>query len=221
KPLLLFAFTIYFIYTIVTGHLARYMDLRFAWMAYLAAGLFALLAMFNLYETVFRRAVTKRFVFSWPTLIVLAAPLIIAVLLPTSPAQPDPFTRSINLDTASPLQDRIYRTDPSQWDVLDWLQLFNSTDDLSAYDGQQVSVLGYVYREDDDTAQQFHLAHDATSTDIGISVEWEEGASIDSDSWVRIRGVFIFVDDDTGGVLILHPNSIETAQPPLGPHSHS
>ena len=55
KTAILFALGFYFIYVIASGNLSNYINARFEWLSYVAAGLFLLLGAASLFDVIGKR----------------------------------------------------------------------------------------------------------------------------------------------------------------------
>jgi putative membrane protein len=183
KTFLLLALGAYFVYVIASGNLANYINVRFAWLSYVAVALFFLLGLSSAYDLLrprkearleqfsgdllgtpktFQRKAQElqviRGAVSWPVLAIIAIPLILGTLIPSRPLGSAAVGGSISLNAVSAANATTFTTDPLTWNVLDWLRAFHQSDDLTSFNGKQADVVGFVYREAGVPEDQFMLA---------------------------------------------------------------
>ena len=78
--------------------------------------------------------------------------------------------------------------------ILDWIVIFNSTDDLSPYVGQTARVTGFVYHDPRLPANQFIVSRfvitccTADASAIGMIVNWNQSTDLKESSWVEVKG---------------------------------
>jgi putative membrane protein len=184
KVALLLALGAYFIYVIASGNLPNYINVRFAWLSYVAAGLFLLLGLSGAYELLrprkdpaqlepFKRdllGTPKTFQrraqevqgthhpITWKALAIVAIPLVLGTIIPSRPLGAAAVDGNISLSAVSAANATAFTTDPITWNVLDWLRSFNRTDDINSFNGKQADIIGFVYREASFPDDQFMLA---------------------------------------------------------------
>ncbi|MEO8606279.1 MAG: TIGR03943 family protein [Chloroflexota bacterium] len=184
KAALLLALGVYFVYVIVSGNLANYINARFAWLSYVAAAMFLLLGAFGVYELLrrekpkveleqfstdllgtpktlqkkARELQQERRTVSWKALGVVAIPLVLGTLIPSRPLGSAAVGGSISLSAVSAANAQPFTTDPLTWNVLDWLRTFNNSGDASSFNGKKADLIGFVYREAAFSDKQFMLA---------------------------------------------------------------
>jgi uncharacterized repeat protein (TIGR03943 family) len=235
KSLLLLGMGLYFTYIIATGNLANYVNARFAWLSYVAAGLFLLLGISGVFSLLRGNTgehehhhdddhVHPRL--SWPIFGLLALPLILGVLIPSRPLSSAAAGGSISLSAVSTnnTQTAAFSSNPLEWNVLDWLRAFHNSGDPASFNGKQVDVIGFVYREPTFGKNQFMVARFAISccvadaSAIGLPVVWDKAGSFKQDTWVRVKGALQAGDFRGDSVPMLQAASVETVEQPAHPY---
>jgi|FLYN01.1.fsa_nt_gi uncharacterized repeat protein (TIGR03943 family) len=233
KTGLLLGLGLYFLYNILSGNLANYINARFAWLSYLAVVLFLLLGVSSAYDLLQQR---KRKAhdhdhdhdhahLSWPALAIIAIPLVLGTLIPSRPLGADAVGGSISVNAVSTGSNwSAFTTNPLEWNVLDWLRAFNNSEDIASFNGQQADVIGFVYKEPTFGENRFMVARFtisccvADSSAIGLPVAWQEADALPADTWVRVQGAFQ-VGEFRGDTLpILQASSVEVVPQPEHPY---
>jgi putative membrane protein len=130
-------------------------------------------------------------------LIILIIPLLIGILIPVHPLDATAAsTRGMNV--SAPLvgtsQTREFQSSADTRNILDWIVIFNSTDDLSPYVGQTARVTGFVFHDPRLPADQFIVSRfvitccTADASAIGMIVNWNQSADLKESSWVEVKG---------------------------------
>ena len=230
KTAILFALGFYFIYVIASGSLSNYINVRFEWLSYVAAGLFLLLGAASLLDVIGQRGHDHdhhdhtHSGMSWPALAIVAIPLILGTLIPSRPLGSAAVGGSISLNAVSAAGAQPFMTDSLKWNVLDWLRAFNNSGDVSSFNGKQADVIGFVYREAAFADNQFMAARFiisccvADAGAIGVPVQWDAAADYPADTWVRIQGTWEVGEFRGDTVPILHPTNIEKVDQPEHPY---
>jgi len=130
-------------------------------------------------------------------LVILIVPLLIGILIPVHPLDATAAsTRGMNV--SAPLvgssQTREFQSAADTRNILDWIVIFNSTNDLSPYVGQMARVTGFVYHDPRLPANQFIVSRfvitccTADASAIGMIVNWDQSATLKESSWVEVKG---------------------------------
>ena len=130
-------------------------------------------------------------------LMILMVPLLIGILIPVHPLDATAAsTRGMNV--SAPLvgssQTREFQSAADTRNILDWIVIFNSTNDLSPYVGQTARVTGFVYHDPRLPANQFIVSRfvitccTADASAIGMIVTWNQSANLKESSWVEVKG---------------------------------
>ena len=198
KSLVLVSLGVFFIYSIASGNLSNYINQRFAWLSYVAVGLFFLLGIANAVDLLLHRdyALLDRShsPITWKVIAILAVPLALGLLVPSRPLGSAAVNGSVNLSAASVTKATTFTTDPLKWNVLDWLRAFNMSDDVNSFNGKQANVVGFVYREGTFPDNEFMLVRFtvtccvADGSAIGLPVVSDKANQYPADTWVQIAG---------------------------------
>lgn len=167
----------YLLYVIATDNLSYYISPHFAWLTYLAAGLFLFFGGLNVIDLVQGRQGHHHdhdhdhdhhdhdhhdhdhdhhdhdhddhdhAQITWGILFVFAIPLILGFGVPATPLSADSINGGISTASVGVADRDINEIPPEERNILDWLRLVDQTDDLSTLNGQPVDVIGFVYRE--------------------------------------------------------------------------
>lgn len=228
KTGLLAGLGLYFVYNIVSGNLTNYINVRFSWLSYLAAILFLLLAASNAYQLLWMRTHSHENhdhdhgSLSWGMLAIVAIPLVLGTLVPSRPLGADAIGADINLNAVASDTVTTFTTNPLDRNVLDWIRAFNSSDDLTTFNGQEADITGFVYRDSTMPENQFLVARFtisccvADAMAVGLPVAWDE--PIPQDTWVRVMGRFELGDFRGEPKPVLRPTSVEVVEQPEHPY---
>ena len=229
KTALLIGLGLYFAYIILSGNLTNYINVRFAWLSYIAAGLFLLLGGASVYRLLHENAhehhhdhdhAHDHSTISWRALAVVAVPLVLGTLIPSQPlgaAAVDGEFNTIGGDTAT-----AFDIAPLDRNILDWVRLFNPTDDMSVFNGQEIDVTGFVFRSEAYPDDLFMVSRFtisccvADSLAIGVPVIWDQ--DIPPDTWVQVRGRLQAGDFQGSEQAIIRPERVDIVQRPEHPY---
>ncbi len=233
KTGVLFALALYFLYVALSGNSAYYINERLSWLVWLAAALFALLGAGSAFGLLSRREQTNAIALmsggehtriTWSGLAIVAVPLLLGTLLPAQPLDANAVGGSISTSAVTAGTASTIERDPASWTVLDWLRSFNSSLDLSEFNGRQATLIGFVYKEPTFAEDTFMLARFTVSccvadaSAIGVPVVWADAAQIEQSTWLRVEGAFqlgAFRGDD---VPLLQASSVEVVPQPEHPY---
>jgi hypothetical protein len=109
KTLILLAMAIYFAALIFTGNLSNYINLRFAWLAYIGAGGFLLLGLWSVRGLLQPHSHAdhhahhdhQHLPLSWTALGIVSIPLLIAIFIPSQPLGLEAVSGGISLQPIS------------------------------------------------------------------------------------------------------------------------
>lgn len=238
KTALLIGLGLYFIYNIASGNLANYINARFAWLSWVAAALFLLLGAASLLRLVQARGHHHdhdhehdhehhhhdhdHSTISWAALAVVAIPLVLGTLIPSRPLGAAAVDGDLSASTVGGDSSAAFSLAPEERNILDWVRAFNATDDPAAFAGQNVDVIGFVYRGTHYPHDTFLVARFtisccvADSVAIGLPVVWAE--DLPQDTWVRVRGQMMagtFLGEERA---LIQPDSVEIVPQPQHPY---
>jgi len=225
---------LYFTFVIFSGNLDNYINARFAWLSYLAAVLFYALALMALIRWLGDHDHADEghhhdhdhSETSWKVLLIVAFPLIIGTLIPSQPLGAEAINGDVRLSSIPVTNASVIDSDPLARNILDWLRLFNTSGNLRAFNGQDLSVIGFVYREPDFPENYFMVVRFtisccvADSSAIGLPV-FVNGISTDDiadGEWVRVEGRFEVGDFQGQTLPIIHLDDITPVAQPDNPY---
>ncbi len=241
KMLVLLGLGLYFTWNIASGNLTNYINTRFVWLSYLAAGLFLLLALSSAWTLLRARQhehhdhdghdhahhdhAHNHDRMPWTMLAVVALPLVLGTLVPSRPLGASAVDGSLALSAANTTTtSTAFAINPLDRNVLDWLRVFNSVGDYEEVAGEPADVIGFVYREPNFGEQRFMVARFtisccvADASAIGVPVAWAETESLPADIWVRVQGTFSVDDFRDDRVPVLQATSVEPVDQPQHPY---
>ena len=193
KALLLLGMGIYLAYLIASGNLTNYINLRFAWLAYVGTAIFLLLALVSVYVCLKPGSGHQHYQISWDMLVIVAFPLLLAILIPSRSLGIEAINGGISLSPVGVESPAAFRRSPLDRNILDWLREFNRATPAS-FNGQQVDVTGFVYREPSFAEDGFMVARFTMSCcvadayPIGMPVSSEAAGDFNAGDWVRVTG---------------------------------
>lgn len=176
KSALLIGLGLYFGWLIVSDKLPNYINYRFAWLSYIAAGLFLIMGLLSAWHVYAHHLRAGRdhdhaghdhdghdhdhdhghdhdhdhhhAPISWGVLAIIAVPLALGTLIPSRPLGAEAVgSISTVAGAGQGATFESFQIAPEQRNVLDWLRAFNSAADYRDLNSQPVDVVGFVYTE--------------------------------------------------------------------------
>jgi uncharacterized repeat protein (TIGR03943 family) len=231
KTALLLGLGLYFVYNILSGNLTNYINVRFAWLSYVAAGLFLLIGGYSAYHLLRHHTGEhahdhSHAPLSWGALLIVAIPLVLGTLIPSRPLGVEAVDGDLGLSSGSLTANSTttFTISPENRNVLDWLRVINSTEDYATLNGQPADVIGFVYTEPSFGENRFMVARFtmsccvADASAIGLPTYWADAGTLEQGQWVRVRGtmqVAPFRDDE---MPVLQASTVEVTDQPEHPY---
>lgn len=233
KTAILFAMGIYLLVLILTGNLSNYINVRFAWLTYLAVLIFFLMGMVNLYvmmkskpesDSVELEPKSGAYAITWGILAIMAIPLAFAVLIPSQALGASAVSGGISLRPVGVGSAVAFSANPIDRNILDWLREFNKSETYAEFNGLPVDISGFVYREPDFELDELMVSRFTMSCcvadafAIGIPMILTDGLDLPDGTWIRVQGSLQasdFVDDF---VPVIQAESVEVIDPPAQPY---
>jgi len=207
KSALLLGFSAYFAYTIASGNLNYYINLRFAWMSVVAVVIFGALGLSNLWAL---RDVADYAALretsghadrrpSFATLMLAALPLMLgATTILTDSVQPLGIdsVNGVSLTSNFGGGMSMAQKDPLSRDILDWSRAFSGEESPSVFNGQSAKLLGFVYTEPSYPDGRFMLARFtmsccvADASALGLPAAYSGLDGLKAGDWVTVEGTF-------------------------------
>jgi len=239
KMSILFLLAGFFIQKYLSGNLYDYISPRFAWLAVLAAVLFAVMAMSFInfkpnhndndlhpdhdhdHDHPHEHNVTK-----WPVILV-SVPLVLGIFVPARPLGASQVAnQGISTDISAPSADlqTSLKIIPAQRNVLDWVRAIGANPDPAALNEQQVDVIGFVYRDVRFASNQFMVARYAISCCVadaramGLVVQTGDASQHATGEWVRVQGHFMAGALDNNSMPVIKVDSIVSVDQPAQPY---
>ena len=194
KSLILFGMGIYLTLLMLTGDLANYINLRFAWLVIVGAALFFTLGLVNLYNCLHphqKKHSHQHYQIGWDIILVVAFPLLLAVLIPSRALGIEAVNGGVS---TSPVGISNLSRSPLDRNILDWLREFDRAATPAQFNGSPVDVTGFVYREPLHPENGFMIARFTLSCcvadafPIGMPVLAEAAPDYEAGEWLRVQG---------------------------------
>jgi putative membrane protein len=222
------------------GTLAFYINQRFAWLVFTAVLILAVLALTLVYR-LRNQGHGHAFVeiedahehqhrqhrLAWVGIAILAIPMLLGLTVPARPLGASAVnSRGIGLTApnrpGSQAQPQLATSGPKN--ILDWLREFSHDADPAAVKGQAVDVIGFVYRDPRNAANQFWVSRFAISccvadaSAVGLLVQSDATGSLKNDSWVHVTGKLDVGEFAGEKVPVIIPVKIEPTDQPENPY---
>lgn len=232
KALILLGLGIYFIVLIANGNLNNYINVRFAWLSYVAAFLFLALGGWHL-MTLFKGQAHgghagTHLPISWTGIVIVGLPLVFASIFPSQPLGADAISGGISLQAIGGVSTTArLNIPPIERNVLDWLREFDTIENAAELEGLPVDIIAFVYREPAMPDNQFMAARFtmsccvADALAVGMPVELESASTWDDGAWVRIEGSLSVRDFRGAPVPVIIPDAITPTETPDNPYLYS
>jgi uncharacterized repeat protein (TIGR03943 family) len=161
-------------------------------------------------------------------LIILSLPLIIGLVAPETPLSSASLsTRGVSLN--APVSISQQNTDSlavEQDDrtILDWVKLFNYESNPSAYIGENVNVIGFVYHDPRLPQEEFMVSRFiitccvADAFAVGMTVDWPQDIQIEDNTWINVQGTLDVMQIGSQTVPLIHATAIEPVSAPEQPY---
>lgn len=242
QTLIVYLLGAYFVYLALPGgNLGNYINTQLlGWLTWVGAAAFFIIALVCTHEL--RRASLRHHhhnhqhdhdhhhaagIGSWLILGLLALPFLLGWAFPSKPlggsAVSDLSTdvTSFNLGSTQPSVE----IPSGERNILDWLRVLNSSANLREFEGQEIEVIGFVYRDaqiqqpDQFMAARFALSCCvADARAIGMVVQNAEGAALPQDTWVSVSGHIEIQHLNRIDTPVIVADTVEVIEPPSQPY---
>lgn len=224
KSLILFGMGIYLALLILTGNLDNYINQRFAWLVVVGALLFFVMALTALNASLNPKRNEQEhhhYHITWDILLVVAFPLLLAVLIPSRALGIEAVNGGVSL---SPVGIAGVARSPLDRNILDWLREFDRASTPAQFNGTPVDVTGFVYREPIHPDGGFMLARFTMSCcvadafPIGMPVMAAAGEEYVAGEWLRVGGQLKAATFGAEILPVVFADSIERVDEPRQPY---
>lgn len=166
---------------------------------------------------------------TWLGLLIVAIPLVLGWLVPPRPLGAAAIgNREVNLgqlsSIAPPNAASSVGVVTGQRSILDWLGAFQTQSDPTTFNGQEASIIGFVYRDDRFAGDTFMVSRFTVSccvadaAPIGLIVRWPDSPNLPTDQWVEVKGHFEVGEFNGIQMPILIGETITPTDPPAQPY---
>jgi uncharacterized repeat protein (TIGR03943 family) len=164
--------------------------------------------------------------FSWGGVLLIGLLIALGLLVPPKPLGAAAMgNREVNMGTLVSTQgNSVMPTRAGEKNILDWLIAFQNTPDPAAFTNQPAHLIGFVYRDDRFSRDDFMLSRFVVSccvadaTAIGLIVRSPLAASLPGDQWVEVSGHFEPGEFSGKPTPILVTEAITRTTPPNQPY---
>jgi uncharacterized repeat protein (TIGR03943 family) len=234
KPLALVALGLFLYNRLTRGYLQYYINWRFSWLILFAATGFTIIALSYRYRS--RGSETDSSAdngshsdpVGWSSLVLLALTVAVGVIVSPKPLgaavaanrniQVSSLGSVSQVDSESSLEEAGNRT------ILDWLIAFQEESSLSAFNGQEATVIGFVYQDDRFDNDLFTVGRFVVSccvadaTPVGLLVRWSQAETLENDTWVQVSGRFELGHFEDEAIVILVAEAVTPISVPDQPY---
>lgn len=219
---------IYLITLILSRNLSNIINMRFAWLTYLAILMLIGLSIFHIFRLINGQQDEAQILGT--TIIFLALPVIFALIFPTQAETIDNVSGRISIEPLASISTTVQGyIPPVERSVLDWLRVFDATDNPAELEGLPVDIVAFIYREEGMPETQFMAARLASSSftgnnqAVGMPVEFESASNWEDGTWVDIQGRLTVGEFRGEQIAIIIPETIVETDTPdnhINNHDH-
>lgn len=167
---------------------------------------------------------------NWFGLLLLALPILFGLAVAPTPLGAAALAnRDVNVNaftSARAPQDENLTTIAlsGEKNIIDWLYEFQRRGDPAAFDGQEASIIGFVYRDDRFAADTFMVSRFtisccvADAAPVGLIVQWPDAAALPADGWVEVNGRFQTGSFNGQSMPLLIADTVAPTEPPAQPY---
>jgi putative membrane protein len=170
---------------------------------------------------------------SWVGLLLLAMPVVLGLLVEPRPLGAAALqNREINFGSSGSIvsanapegSQLSVIANAGERNILDWLYLFQRSNNPNNFNGEEAHVIGFVYHDDRFGSDQFMVSRFTVSccvadaSPIGLIVEWPDTAVLTPDSWVEVTGTIQARTFNGVEMPVLVASSITPTETPSQPY---
>lgn len=245
KAILLIGLGLDLAFLIVTNTITFYISPHFAWLTNLASGLLLFFGVLTVIDLVrgtghhhhhehdhdencdHDHDEHQHEEITWAILAVIAVPLVLGLLFPAQPLSAESVNGGISTSSVGVSNIDIAALPATERDIIQWLRLFESNEDLSAFEGEAVDVIGFIYDEPGFGEQHTMVVRFAISCcvadalAIGLPINVADIAVPEQGVWVRVTGALQIGDFNGNEMPIIIPQHIEPIAMPADPYLYT
>ncbi|MCY4146391.1 MAG: TIGR03943 family protein [Chloroflexi bacterium] len=224
KLLILLGMGIYLTQLIISGNLTNYINQRFAWLAYVGAGIFFALALASLLQRIMPSLHGhQHYRIGWDILLIAAFPLALALLIPSRSLGIEAINGGVSLRPVGVGNAATFARSPLDRNILDWLREFSRATPAE-FNDLPVDVIGFVYREPVHAADEFLVSRFTMSCcvadafPIGMPARADFIDEVAVGSWVRVQGRLTAANFAGEPLPVITVESLEPVDEPEQPY---
>lgn len=164
----------------------------------------------------------------WTGLFILAIPILLGLLVKPQPLGANALdNRELNFSLtaaqSSGLRDSTIETGGTR-NILDWLYAFQRQQEPAFFNGEEVDVIGFVYRDERFGDNMFMVSRFtisccvADANPIGLIVEWPDAPALVDNSWVQVNGTLLAQSFDNRTIPIVQATNVTITEAPAQPY---
>ncbi len=220
-----------------SGQLIVYVHRRFIWLILLAALGLIVLAQSLFHNRPPVRSEEEKGLFvdqyapknaKW-RLLMMMLPILLGVLVPVRPlgaeaAETRQVSQSLAFTTTGEVDGTVLSLDSKNRSLLDWLWIFDISEDTATLIDQPVNVEGFVLPDENLPEGQFLVARFiitccvADATAIGLAVMPPDTLEHPTSGWIRVTGTMQVVSDQGKESLLIKAETIQPIPEPANPY---
>ncbi len=229
QGMILAGLSLFLLMKLMDGSVLFYLNRRFIVLAMLAVALLAALAQEMLAGRPAAKNPPSTTRNSWQNLFWMAVPLVIGLAIPAKPldslaaAQRGIELRApLTVNAAAKLVS--FDLPASERTLLDWIRVFDLSNDPADYLNAPADVVGFVYHDPRQAGDQFMLVRFAVTccvadaTAVGLPVAWGSATTLNENGWVRVRGSITNLSFEGRRVPGILAESVEAVEEPRQPY---
>lgn len=162
-------------------------------------------------------------------LFLVALPVLLGLLIPASPLGASAIgNRGIsgNAPLTFDASGSLFQLEvpPNDRTILDWVRMYNFSENPAEMIGQAADVVGFVYQDPRLSEGQFMVGRFTISCcvadafAIGMIVAWPEGADLPDNQWVRVKGPVDVLAIEGQTLPLIHAESVQQVEEPAQPY---
>jgi len=166
---------------------------------------------------------------TWTGLLIISLPILLGWLVPPQPLgaaamSNREFSIGALASAAPPKLGEAQELLTGEKNILDWLGAFQQAGNAAAFDGEEATIIGFVYRDNRFAQEQFMVSRFTVSccvadaAPIGLVVDWADAPDLSSDQWVEVHGRFEAREFDGVMMPVLVADEIVLIDPPAQPY---